>query len=105
MSTKRRRDRLEPCPCSSCNGDRLQRTRKRHVYKEQQAQQVLQDMGEVAVPELEREEEKNEEMVNDESEVESASEDEMDTTHQIEQLPDVHSAIFPTDPDHISGSP
>ena len=63
MSTKRRRDRRIPCPCSSCNGDlRDRRTRKSHVYKEQQAQQVLQDIGEVAVPELEREEEKNEEV-------------------------------------------
>ena len=66
----RKRHRKEPCPCASCNGDlRDSRTKKKHVYKEQQAQQVLQEMGEVALPELEREEENNEEMLNDESEV------------------------------------
>ena len=96
----RKRHRKEPCPCAECNGDlRDTRTKKRHVYKEQQAQQVLQEMREVALPELEREEENNEEMLNDESEVESASEDEMETTHQILELPNVRSPIFPTDPE------
>jgi hypothetical protein len=95
----RKRHRKEPCPCAECNGDlRDTRTKKRHVYKEQQAQQVLQEMGEVALPELERDEENNEEMLNDESEAKSAS-DEMETTHQILELPDVCSPIFPTDPE------